>query len=335
MTSTASSVQPKSTIIDTHCHVASPDFIPPSFIDGILSNMVLALASQGIRAEPSKIRELYLAKLQDPSCDELVSEMDSAGVAQSVLLAPDFTYVMKDSRLTIEEILLRHRTIHQRHAGRFYVFAGVDPRWGRDGIDLFERSITEFGFHGLKVYPPCGFHSSDRRLFPYYEICARWRIPVLVHIGGTCPALAFDTASPVMLDEAARSFPQVNFILAHGSVSYVEECAMMCAFRPNVYLDVSGFQTADLAMLDQLFRRGFKHKVLFGTDWPLFRLQGRQAECLAKLQTEGGPLDNLREHEVRAFFGGTVKRLLNARSAPEDLNRSPPPGTSRRRIAGA
>ncbi len=303
-------------IIDTHCHIASLDFIPSSFLDGVVENMRLALVSQGIRADANKLRGIYLAKYQDPECDELVAEMDAAGIAQSVLLAPDFTYALEGGRLTIEEILLHHKSVCERHPGRFYVFGGVDPRWGTDGIDLFERSLRELGFHGLKVYPPCGFHSSDPRLYPYYEICAQWQVPVLIHIGGTSPALAFDTASPVMLDKAARDFPQLNFILAHGSVSYVEECAMMCAFRPNVYLDVSGFQTADLAMMDQLFRRGFPHKVLFGTDWPLFRHQGRQDECLAKLAVEGGPLDQLRHHQLRAFFGGTLRTLLATRAAP-------------------
>lgn len=300
-------------IIDTHCHIASQDFIPPSFVDGIVANIELALTSQGVRASTAKVRELYLAKFQDPLCDELVAEMDAAGVDQSVLLAPDFTYALKDSRLTIAEILAHHHEVHRRHPGRFYVFAGVDPRWGADGIELFHRGVRDWGFHGFKVYPPCGFHGSDRRLYPYYEICRAWRIPVLVHIGGTCPALAFDTASPVGLDQAARDFPDVNFILAHGSVAYVEECAMMCAFRPNVYLDVSGYQTAELSMLEALFRRGFRHKVLFGTDWPLFRLQGRQDETVTRLNAEGGPLEELREHERRAFFGGTIARLLSTR----------------------
>lgn len=303
-------------IIDTHCHIASLDFIPPSFVDGIVANIELALASQGVRASSAKVKDIFLTKFQDPDCDELVAEMDAAGIEQAVLLAPDFTHALSDCRLTIAEILAHHHAVVQRHPGRFFVLAGVDPRWGRDGLDLFEKSLREYGFHGLKVYPPCGFPGSDPRLFPYYEICAAWRVPVLVHIGGTCPALAFDTASPVQLDLAARSFPQVNFILAHGSVSYAEECAMMCAFRPNVYLDVSGFQSADLSLLEQLFRRGFPHKVLFGTDWPLFRLQGRQDECLAKLNAEGGPLDQLRTHELRAFFGGTVARLLATRAAP-------------------
>lgn len=304
-------------IIDAHCHIASLDFIPPSFLDGLAANARLALASQGIRATADKIGRMLLTKFQDPLCDELVAEMVEAGIEKSVLLAADFTYAVKDCRMSIADVLAHHRVVMDRHPGQFVVFAGVDPRWGRDGLDLFERSIRDYGFHGFKVYPPCGFRPSDRGLYPYYEMCAKWRLPVLIHIGGTCPDLAFDTASPVMLDQAARDFPQVNFILGHGSVSYVEECAMMAAFRPNVHIDVSGFQTVDLAMLGQLFGRSINHKVLFGTDWPFFRLQGSQKECLDKLRADDGPMDRLRLHEERAFMGGTLDGLLKMREIAE------------------
>jgi predicted TIM-barrel fold metal-dependent hydrolase len=299
--------------IDTHCHIASLDFIPPSFVDGLAANVRLALASRGIRANADKITQMFLTKFQDKMCDELVAEMDEAGVDKAVLLAADFTYAVKDCRMSIADVLAHHRVVMNRHPGRFFVFAGVDPRWGRDGTDLFELSILEYGFHGFKVYPPCGFGSSDRSLYPYYEMCARWRLPVLIHVGGTCPDLAFDTASAILVDQAARDFPRVNFILAHGSVSYVEECAMMAAFRPNVYIDVSGFQTADLAMLAHLFGRNVNHKILFGTDWPFFRLQGSQKECLDKLRTDNGPMERLRDHEEDAFMGGTIDNILKMR----------------------
>src|SRR5262245_24005879 len=116
-------------VIDAHCHIASMDFFPPAFVDGVVANLELALTSQGIRADRRKLKEMYLAKFQDPLCDELVSEMDAAGIARSVLLAADFTYAFRDGGLTIEEILQHHQAVYRRHPGRFYVFAGVDPRW--------------------------------------------------------------------------------------------------------------------------------------------------------------------------------------------------------------
>jgi predicted TIM-barrel fold metal-dependent hydrolase len=300
-------------VVDSHCHIASLDIIPPSFVAGLVENARLSFQAQGLRISPERIESMYLTRFDDPDCDELVAEMDAAGIDHAVLLAADFSYAMPDCRLTVEEALLRHAEVLARHPGRFSVFAGIDHRWGRDGLDLFERSIRDMGFHGLKLYPPCGFSPSDPALYPFYEIAAAWRIPVLAHIGGTCPQLAFDTATPVLLDQAARDFPGVDFILAHGSVSYVEECAMLAGFRPNVYIDVSGFQTAKLDQLRQLFGRNFMHKVLFGSDWPFFRLQGDQKDCLNMILQEGGPIEELRPHEERAFLGETVLRLLAKR----------------------
>lgn len=304
------------TIIDTHCHIASLDFIPPSFVEGLAANAQLAIEAQGVPSSRDKIYQMFLTRFQDQYCDELVAEMDAAGIERSVLLAADFTYAVKDTRMSVDAMLAHHKTVMDRHPGRFSVFAGVDPRWGDDGLALFERSIRDDGFHGFKVYPPCGFSPGDRSLYPYYEICAAWRIPVLLHIGGTCPDLAFDTTSPVLLDQAARDFPGVDFILAHGSVSFIEECAMMAGFRPNVFIDVSGYQTADMSVLVQLFKRNFNHKVLFGTDWPFFRLQGTQKACIDKLRADDGPMSGLRVHEERSFLGGNLERLLAKRAAP-------------------
>jgi predicted TIM-barrel fold metal-dependent hydrolase len=297
-------------ILDAHCHVASEEFIPRSFIEGAVTNTLAALAAQGLRPERAKLLDLYLSKLQDPQCEELLAAMAEAGIAGAVLLLPDFTYALRDATLTIAEMYARHRDVLARHPGRFHVFAGVDPRWGRDGLELFERGVREYGFAGMKLYPPCGYRASDRSLYPFYEICAAHRLPVLVHTGGTSPALAFDTARPIFVDEAARAFPAVNFILAHGSTAYVEECVMMCHFRPNVFLDVSAFQSAPVGALRPLFARGITHKILFGTDWPVFRLQGTQKDFVAVFLDPAGPLESARAWERDAFFGGSLDRLL-------------------------
>jgi hypothetical protein len=304
-------------IIDAHCHIASEDIIPRSFVDGSVANLEVALRAQGIQTTSAKLASLYERKMQDPSCDELVAEMATAGIEKSILLAADFTWALKDCALTIEESFLRHAEVRRRHAGKLEVFGGVDPRWGRDGLALLERSFVELGFRGFKVYPPCGFSPSDPALFPFYELCAAHRAPVVVHIGPTSPALAFDTANPFLLDAAARRFPTVSFILAHGSVSYREECAMICGFRPNVYLDISGYQGesrgAGMAeTIRAVVSRGINHKILFGTDWPVYRLQGTQASAVEAVTSEDGPLAELSDLEQALVLHGNAERLLGA-----------------------
>ena len=304
-------------IIDSHCHIASEDHIPRSFANGAIDNMLVLLAAQGTAFPRNRLADLYFAKMQDPLCDALVAEMDTAGIAKSILLVPDFTYTLKDCRLTIEESFQKHREVLARHPGRFEVFGGVDPRWGADGVALFERSLDEFGFRGMKVYPPCGFSPSDPMMFPFYELCAERGLPVVVHIGPTSPSLSFTTSYPFQLDDAARRFPAVNFILAHGSISFTEECAMLCAFRPNVYLDLSAHQKSLRAegahgSVRAAVTRGINHKILFGTDWPVYRMQGDQQSFVDAITADDGPLADLNEVERAMILHRNAERLLAA-----------------------
>lgn len=302
-------------IIDAHCHVASLDHVPRSFIEGALRNIESQFAARGLTPGRQRLLDTYFAQMQDPLCDALVVQMDQAGISRSILLAPDFTYALNDCSLTIEETFLACRKILARHRGRLDVFGGIDPRWGTDGLDLFERSLNEFGFRGFKVYPPCGFSPSTTELFPFYEICAQHRVPVVVHIGPTSPVFGFGTTSPFLVDEAARQFPNVNFILAHGSVSYTEECVMLCKFRPNVYLDLSAFQSSPGDAVKKTVSQGINHKVIFGTDWPVFRLQGNQAGFVQTVAGEAGALSDLNDAERSLILYRNIEHLLeNARN---------------------
>ncbi|MEO3787443.1 amidohydrolase family protein [Actinocorallia sp. B10E7] len=297
-------------IIDFHCHIADTMCFPPSFRDGVVANMELALRAKGVPIPREKVARMHDGTLNDPSCDELVAQMDEAGIDEAVLLVPDFTYALRDGSHTIEEILEHHKKVVDHYPGRFRVFAGVDPRWGADGLALFERSITEFGFDGLKLYPPCGYRLSDDILYPFYELCAQYGLPVLTHIGATSPVLDFEAALPIHIDRPARDFPTVDFVLAHGSVHYPDECAMLCNNRPNIYIDVSGFEANGVPGLNALFRKGINHKILFGTDWPIFRLQGRQSDFLTRLLTEEAFPPEMTETERDLFFHGNAARLL-------------------------
>lgn len=304
-------------IVDCHCHIASEEHTPLSFIEASTANMVASLSAQGVPVTAKKLTNMFLSKMQDPLADGLVAEMEEAGISKSVLLIPDFTFALKDCKLTIEESFKKHCEVLRRHPGKFEVFGGVDPRWGKDGLLLFERSLVEFGFHGMKLYPPCGYNPSDPSLFPYYELCAYHRVPVLLHMGPTSPILDFSMSNPFQLDEAARLFPKVNFILAHGAVSFVEESIMMCRFRPNVYLDISGYQATlgydpAATAVKKVVSVGINHKVLFGTDFPVFRLQGDQKTFVDALIGENGPLAELNDREITLVLHQNVERLLES-----------------------
>lgn len=59
-------------------------------------------------------------------------------------------------------------------------FIHVDPR--RPNVyDLFRKSVEEWGFMGVKLYPPLGYFPYDKGLYPVYEYCTQHNLPVLAH----------------------------------------------------------------------------------------------------------------------------------------------------------
>lgn len=318
------------TIIDFHCHIASEMCFPRSFQDGVVANMMVALESKGLAVTRDKVAKMHAGTLQDPLCDQLIKEMDEARIKEAVLLLPDFTYALRDSTHSIEELINHHKLVRDRHPGRFRVLVGVDPRWGADGLALFEKAIVEYGFDGMKLYPPCGYALSDEMLYPYYEICSRYSLPVLTHIGATSPVLDFEIAQPIFIDKAARDFPGIDFVLAHGSIHYPDECAMLCNNRPNIYVDVSGYEAAGTAGLRRLLSRGINHKVIFGTDWPVFRLQGRQASFVERLEKESTFPDSMPDAERNLFFHKNAERLLSKNRLASRKNSADSGGVSDR-----
>jgi uncharacterized protein len=316
-------------IIDGHAHVASMRFIPSDFVGAVAANVA---APNKLRSGPAptvrQVQSLVEAQYSDHNADRMVAAMNEAGVERTVLLLPDFTYTLKCDR-TIAEMAELHHKIRLRHPGRFYVFQGVDPRTGREGVDFFERSINQYNFEGLKLYPPCGYSPSDPRLFPFYEICRERGLPVLLHTGPTSPVLDFELARPGLIDRAAREFSDVNFILAHGGVNYTEEAALLCAYRPNVFLDIAGFPSTLRPggwkpHLKALFTLGINHKIIFGTDWPLNGLTMTLKSCIDELTMADGPMAALSRRECEGILGANIERLIpeTARHPPQRTERS-------------
>lgn len=302
------------TIIDAHCHVASTDFIPRDFVVGAAKNVAAKLLATGVERSIDELSDSVRKQHQDHQADGFIREFDESGISQAVLLLPDFTFTLKCD-LTIAEMIERHRKICERHSGRFFVFAGVDPRWGRDGLDLFEKTLQDPHFHGLKLYPPCGYSASDRALYPYYELCREYRAPVLLHVGPTAPTLSFSYSSPWLVDQAALDFPDVNFILAHAAVHFVEDCLTLAQYRPNIFLDISAFPSINpapngwKAALQKFFQHGINHKIIFGTDWPLFG-PGRLPRLIQAFLSHAGPLHGISSVQREWVMQGNICRLL-------------------------
>ncbi len=158
-------------------------------------------------------------------------------------------------------------------------FASINPHRGRQGVDEARRLVATGKIHGLKLHPPLQeFFPNDRVAYPLYEVFAEARLPVLFHTGhsgmGTgMPGgggVRLKYGHPMPIDDVAVDFPDMPIIMAHPSFPWQEEAISVCLHKPQVYIDLSGWSPKYFSpILVQYANTLLKHKVLFGSDYPM------------------------------------------------------------------
>jgi predicted TIM-barrel fold metal-dependent hydrolase len=293
-------------IIDVHTHLPYHRIFPNTFMDNVARPL-----SQNDPRKIEFVKKIIRANLNDDHGENLLLQMDSCGISRSVLLIADFGHAMGEAELSLEEIYSLHREILKKHADRFVVFGGVDPRRGRSAIDLFERSITQFGFSGLKLYPPCGFELDDPILYPLYEICDQHDIPVLTHTGPSFPSLTTERKYPGSILKICEEFRNVNFILGHGGAKAWRANVNLAQRKKNIFLEVSTFQTniikpEELASRFRYFFDRIPDQILFGSDWPMFMMGSTFQQIIDAITS----LKALKIDESEKLFYTNAKDLL-------------------------
>jgi predicted TIM-barrel fold metal-dependent hydrolase len=158
-------------------------------------------------------------------------------------------------------------------------FASIDPHKGKRGVELARRYIAEHGVRGFKFHPSTqAFWPDDRAYYPLYEAIAEAGAIALFHsgttgIGAGMPGgggVHLKYSNPMAVDDVAADFPELDIILAHPSFPWQDEALAIATHKPNVYIDLSGWSPKYFP--DQLVRYTntlLKHKMLFGSDFPL------------------------------------------------------------------
>lgn len=158
-------------------------------------------------------------------------------------------------------------------------FISIDPHRGAVGVADAKRLLATGQVRGLKLHPPVQqFFPNDRVAYPLYEVFAEARLPVIFHtghsgIGTGMPGgggVRLKYGNPLPIDDVAVDFPDLPIIMAHPSFPWQDEAISICLHKPNVYIDLSGWSPKYFApQLVQYSNTLLKHKVLFGSDYPL------------------------------------------------------------------
>jgi predicted TIM-barrel fold metal-dependent hydrolase len=164
------------------------------------------------------------------------------------------------------------------------------------------RCVRELGFKGIRVLPWLWeVPPTDRRFYPVYAACCEEGVPFCTQIGHTGPLMPSEVGRPIYLDQVAIDFPELVIVAGHIGYPWTDEAVAVATKHANVYIDTSAYTTERYpAALVQYLRGHGRHKVLFGSNWPMIA----PAKALASLD-DLGLID-----EVRALFlGGNAARV--------------------------
>jgi len=304
-------------IIDIHAHHYIEDMPCRTFQEHFVKFM--ANVSRRTEEEMWKLIPEYY----DPSGEKLIRAMAEAGIDKTVISVLDIGLLkgIGDGKYSIVEQNKMYADLVKKYPDRLIAFAGIDPRRG-DAIKILETAVEEWGMKGCKMITWTGYYPNDKGFYPFYEKAQELRIPLLFHTGTeTTPAYS-KYCHPVFLDEVANDFPGINIIMAHCGSCWWPEGAELASYKPNLFVDLATWQNKTRRWpieefykpLRHIINIAGRHKVMFGTDWPIMKLYLSQADWVKKFteipeEVRQAGIE-FTENEINGILGGNAARVL-------------------------
>jgi len=130
---------------------------------------------------------------------------------------------------------------------RVILFGMVNPLEGEIALEKLEKQFHELGAKAFKFYPMdpfggnTGWWCDDPKVaYPIWEKIVSLGMKYVSIHKLPLPMIANKWQDPSDVDDAAGSFPDLNFIIYHMGYPEIEKVANICANRPNVYADFGG-----------------------------------------------------------------------------------------------
>jgi predicted TIM-barrel fold metal-dependent hydrolase len=191
------------------------------------------------------------------------------------------------------------------HPDRFAGLAAVDLDRPMEAVRELRRRVAEQGFRGLRVIPWLWeAPPTDRRYYPLYAACVELGVPFCTQVGHTGPLKPSETGRPIpYIDQVAIDFPELTIVCGHIGYPWTEEMVAVARKHENVVIDTSAYTSARIPpeLVRYMQSRSGRHKVLFGTNYPMIAPD----RALADLDALG--LDD----EARdLYLGGNAQRVF-------------------------
>ncbi|WP_344826565.1 amidohydrolase family protein [Actinocorallia longicatena] len=209
-----------------------------------------------------------------PTVEDIAAHYRERNMA-AVIFTVDAATALGHPALSSEEIA----EAAAEHPDVLVPFGSVDPHGGAEAVARARRLVTGHGVRGFKFHPSLqGFAPGDPEYYPLYEALQELGVPALFHTGQTgigagLPGgrgIKLRYSDPMLIDDVAADFPGLTIVLAHPSVPWQDEAISIATHKANVYIDLSGWSPKYFPpQLVRAASRQLRHKVLFGSDFPL------------------------------------------------------------------
>lgn len=224
-----------------------------------------------------------------------VAALDQAGVDRMLISA---WYGPNRVMISNDEVAAFVAEAPDRLAG----VGSVDIARPMHAVREVRRCVRELGFRGIRVLPWLWeLPPTDRRYYPVYAACCEMGVPFCTQIGHAGPLMPSEPGRPIYLDQVALDFPELTIVGGHIGYPWTDEAVAVATKHENVYIDTSAYTVRryPAALVDFLRGHG-RHKVLFGSNWPMIAPQ----QALEGLDALG-----LDEATRGAFLHGNAERV--------------------------
>jgi hypothetical protein len=132
--------------------------------------------------------------------------------------------------------------LKELYPNRFILNGAFDPRDGDAGLEYLHSLVEKYGIKGVKLYTAewrgqsKGYKLSEPGAQRYLEKCQQLGIKnIHVHKGPTILPLNRDAFDVADIDDAATTFPELNFIVEHVGLPRLDDFCWIATQEPNVY----------------------------------------------------------------------------------------------------
>jgi predicted TIM-barrel fold metal-dependent hydrolase len=136
----------------------------------------------------------------------------------------------------------------RKHPDRAVFWGAVNPLEGKKALDLMEVQVKEYGAKAFKFYnvrydygQPFPWRMDDPRIaFPAFEKAQELGVNLIgVHKGVPLGPQPIEHTRTWDMDGAAANFPDINFVIFHVGLPWLDEVLWQIVRYPNLYASIA------------------------------------------------------------------------------------------------